>query len=178
MTGAMMNHLTEGQIDDALLGDLAAEASGHLAACALCQRQLIEARVPLESFKAVTLAWGERRSATMPVSLQERMLHDASGSRRRAWGTAAVAVLAVMVALPFGMRHEMGVREQGSAQVTAQTAQPLQTEASSEQIDSDNQMLYEIETELSSSRTSSEAMELQNVGDPGDGQGSARMVRD
>jgi hypothetical protein len=178
MTGATMNHLTDEQIDDALLGDLAAEAAGHLAACGVCQQQLIAARMPLESFKAVTLAWSERRSATMPVSLQDRMLHNASGSRRRAWGTAAVAVLALMVALPFGMRHANGVREASSTQEVAPIAQPLQAKASAEQIDSDNQMLHEIETELSSNRTSSEAMELQEIGDQGDGHGSARMVRD
>jgi hypothetical protein len=185
-------HLNDDQLTDALIGDLAVEAAGHLAACAVCQQQLAEARMPLESFKAVTLAWSERRSATMPAALNARMLHGAigsTGSRRLVWGSAIAALVAVMIAAPFEMHR--GAPLQASTVETAQvqTAQAMgvtgvvsgqgrQSEIDPDQIDSDNQMLGEIDRELDSNRANSEAMAFQAIGEQASHHSAGRMLQD
>ena len=78
-------HLGQDEIDEARIGCLADAASGHLDACAVCQQRVTAARLPIEDFKAVTMAWSERRSATMPTSLSTRLLESASRQRRLAW---------------------------------------------------------------------------------------------
>jgi hypothetical protein len=60
-------HLTPDQIDDHLIGDLAAAPAAHLAACALCTTRVAAAASPLASFQQVSTAWSERRSATLPL---------------------------------------------------------------------------------------------------------------
>jgi hypothetical protein len=60
-------HLTPDQIDDHLIGDLAAAPAAHLAACALCTTRAAAAASPLASFQQVSTAWSERRSATLPI---------------------------------------------------------------------------------------------------------------
>jgi hypothetical protein len=178
MTGANRNdltakHLNDDQLNDALIGDLAAEAAGHLASCTACQQELAAARMPLESFRAVTLAWSERRSATMPVALNGRVLHGSTGSRRLAWGSAITALLALMIAAPFEMHRASAPEQAGSVETAqVQTAQAMgatgvvsgqQSEIDSEQIDSDNQMLGEIDRELDSNRAKSEALAFQEI---------------
>ena len=54
-------HLTEDQIDDVLMGDLAATTAAHLAACEACKLRVAEFEAPIASFKAVSLAWSERQ---------------------------------------------------------------------------------------------------------------------
>jgi hypothetical protein len=166
-------------LNDALLGDLVGEAAGHLAACAACQQQLVAARMPLESFKAVTLAWSERRSATMPVSLQARMLHNAAGSRRRAWMTAAAAVLAIAVAIPYGIqRHDANPSATVESEQGTRATASVTIEANEDAIARDNQMLDEIDRELDSNRASSEAIELQGVPGRVENRISLQMVQD
>ena len=108
-----MTHLTEEQIDELLMGSLgpteAAQVREHVAGCEACAAQLAEIEAPLASFKAVTLAWSERRSATMPVRPAVRR----AGSRWGlgfAWGSVAAAALLAAV-IPV-LRHEQNVRVQ------------------------------------------------------------------
>jgi hypothetical protein len=60
-------HLSDDQIDDHLIGDLAAEPAAHLADCAHCIQRVATAAAPIASFESVTMAWSERRSATLPL---------------------------------------------------------------------------------------------------------------
>jgi hypothetical protein len=89
-------HLTPPQIEDYLIGDLAAAPAAHLATCSECAERVLAARSPLESFRLVATAWSERRSAALPapspISRQSRW------QLRSSWATACLT-LAVGIAL-------------------------------------------------------------------------------
>ncbi|MGA7156861.1 MAG: hypothetical protein WBY53_08455, partial [Acidobacteriaceae bacterium] len=82
-------HLTDDQIDDQLIGDVAPAAAAHLAACALCAERVAALLSPIDSFDSVSSAWSERRSATLPipVSTPSRPLWQ----RNSAWAMASLA---------------------------------------------------------------------------------------
>jgi hypothetical protein len=161
-------HLGQDEIDEALIGCLADAASGHLDACAVCQQRVTAARLPIEDFKAVTMAWSERRSATMPTSLSTRLLESASRQRRLAWGAAVTTLLAVMIAAPLELQHYGSGRaghddsaELGTARAVGATGVVSGQQSTEEQIARDNQLLNEIDLELNSSNASSATLGLQ-----------------
>jgi hypothetical protein len=129
-------HLTPDQIDDHLIGDLSRSAAEHLAFCDHCQTLVTEAEAPLATFNAVSLAWAERRSATLPVPTPAQ----ARPPHRLAWaslGTAATAAIALAVALPL-LHH-----------APAATPQPVTiASTSSDEIASDNAMLAAVDQAL------------------------------
>ena len=111
-------HLTDDQIDDQLIGDLAAAPAAHLAACSLCAERVAAAASPLSDFQNVSTAWSERRSATLPIPVlsQPRPLWQ----RYTSWATASLT-------LAFGMaflnaNHQFSLRT--AAPLPAPTAQP------------------------------------------------------
>jgi hypothetical protein len=170
-------HLTELQLDDALLGDLAPSASAHLAGCGPCSARLEQARAPLADFAALTLAWSERRSATLPL---RSALDPASLRRPRlAWAVAASCALALGIAVPalhLGPFHladaptaalpalaatDPAATDSAAtnpavtdSEVTAPAAGQLAANSSDEQISRDNQMLREIDSELDAANAS------------------------
>jgi anti-sigma factor RsiW len=105
-----MTHLTDDQIDELLMGSLeagvAAQMREHAEVCEACATRLAEIETPIASFKAVTLAWSDRRSATMPVRPARRA--GARWGMGFAWGSVAAAVLLAAV-IPV-LRHEQSVR--------------------------------------------------------------------
>lgn len=171
--------LTDEQIDDQLIGDLAPSAAVHLAACELCQARLAAAEAPMVNFREVSLAWAERQSATLPT----RPVATSRAPHRLAWASAATAVLAIGIAIPV-MRERLNtpaaptrtdapamaaVGHTGMSSVTPVAATP-------EQIDRDNQMLEAIERELDAPADSPAAYGL--VPTAGHNRAHARTVRD
>jgi len=112
-----MTHLTDEQIDDLLIGSLeaaeAAQMREHAAGCEACTAKLAELEAPISSFNAVTLAWSERRSATLPVRPAAKHA-GARWSMGLAWGSLAAAALLAAV-IPV-LRHEQNVRVQEAYQ--------------------------------------------------------------
>ena len=149
------DHLTEDQLDDALIGDLATGHANHLTACEQCQMRLAEAGAPMAAFSAVSLAWSERRSATLPTPVQSA---TSAWLPRAIWGATAAAVLAVGVSVP-SIRHGLGF---GNAEIQRQTmiasTGPVDNPvaARDEQIANDNRMLENIDRELEASAPSPE----------------------
>jgi anti-sigma factor RsiW len=162
-----MSHLTEDQIDELLMGSLEADEAArlreHAAGCEACAAQLAEIEAPIASFKAVSLAWGERRSATLPVRPAARS--QARWGMGFAWGSlAAVALLAAFIPV---LRHQQNVHQQ-QAQNKIQPSTPAVQTANStvavnnnstansstdvpentHQIASDNRMLAMVDEEL------------------------------
>ncbi len=82
-------HLTPDQIDDHLIGDLAAAPAAHLLACSLCAERVALARSPLASFQQVSTAWSERHSATLPIPVPSER---PSWQRHTAWATATLSM--------------------------------------------------------------------------------------
>jgi hypothetical protein len=141
-------HLTEDQLDDHLIGDLAAPAAAHLAACQLCSARVAAVASPIASFQSVSLAWSERVSAAapMPELPSSRTLLE----RRLAW-SFAVAACAVGLGLT-GLRLP-GNDHRIAAPAPAATA-AIATHAATPtaaQLSSDNQLLRNIDRELDAS---------------------------
>jgi hypothetical protein len=100
------DHLTADQIDDHLIGDLAATPAAHLAACSLCADRVAAVANPIASFQHVASAWSERRSATLPIPVpaQQQPLWQ----RHMAWATACLT-LAVGVAV-VNATHQFSIQ--------------------------------------------------------------------
>jgi hypothetical protein len=173
-------HLTADQIDDQLIGDLAAAPAEHLAACSLCSDRVATAASPLADFQNVTTAWSERHSATLPipVPVQQRPLWQ----RHMAWATASLS-LAFGIAL-INSSHQFSLQTTASQPAPIQTAQsfatpqtiapqtipaqpPALTETASiatapraTQIAADNHMLRAIDASFDSSSDSPAALGL------------------
>ena len=160
-------HLTDDQIDDALIGDLAEDCAAHLAACDQCQLRLAEAEAPIVSFNAVSLAWSERQSATMP---RPATSGNAGWLPRALWAATAAAVLAVGIAVPV-MRHspaenaETSVHSSAAVPTLMASTGPVDNPvaARDEQIAHDNQMLEKINRELTPTSSLDQDYGLQSV---------------
>ena len=120
-----MSHLTEDQIDELLMGSLEADEATrlreHAAGCEACAVKLAEIETPLQSFKAVTLAWSERRSATLPVRPTARRASTRWGMGL-AWGSIAAAALLAAV-IPV-LRHEQNMHVQQAYRDAAKHVTP------------------------------------------------------
>lgn len=161
-------HLSEDQIDDQLLGDLAALPALHLVACSLCADRVAAAAQPISSFASLTMAWSERRSATLP--LPDLSGHKPLYQRQMAWGTAFFAI-ALGIALT-NAGHQVSLRAanlQASVQTSPTVAQPTAlTESASislppreATISADNHMLKAIDDELQTASEDPAALGLE-----------------
>jgi hypothetical protein len=177
------DHLSLDQIDDHLIGDLAAAPTAHLAACSLCASRVAAAAAPFASFQRVTTAWGDRHSATLPVPIVSRQ--RPLWQRHLGWATACLS-LAVGIALTntsqgwfaLGTREPQPATQQAAQQVSTQQVSEQQvseqqvSEAASfapsphaAQISADNQMLHDIDTALDTSAETPAALGLQTPSD-------------
>ncbi len=176
-------HLTEDQIDDALMGDLTAEAAAHLEGCSTCAERLAEAKMPLASFKAVSTAWSERRSATLPAVVPQRAGMGARG-RLAGWSAGLSGALALAIAVPVMLHPGRGPAVEGShaggevaqmapdeaageagAAVTSSAKAGSAREAvADEQISQDNALLQDVNRELSASTRTPATLGLLQAG--------------
>jgi anti-sigma-K factor RskA len=165
------DHLSDKQIDDHLIGDLAAEPAAHLAACSVCTDRVATAADPLSSFRNVTMAWSERRSATLPIPdlSQQRPLWQ----RHMPWAAACFA-FAIGVALTNASRQAVTRTAelqpmQHEMQTTTQQAPVLIATASidvaprAHQVAADNRMLKAIDAALDTSADSPVALGIEPV---------------
>ena len=169
-------HLSDDQILNTLFGDLSTGVAAHLAKCSICTRRVAEAEAPIASFKAVTLAWSERRSATLP--LQPLTAPPLAWHRRAIMAATATAALLLGISVPLA-RHEApsapavtahtAVAPSSAAEVATVSAPALtaamqheihgtpaaveetQAQPQDEQIARDNQMLQNIDRALDNS---------------------------
>jgi hypothetical protein len=184
-------HLSEEQILNILSGDISTGVAAHLANCSICTRRVAEFEAPIANFSAVTLAWSERRSATLPLQPEARPA--LAWYRRAVMAATATAALLVGISVPLARNERPSAPATIShaaatppaAEVAAVTApvlpaamQPVTTEPQTtttdternpheEQIARDNQMLQNIDQALDNSVESpAEAYSLQSVGSP------------
>jgi hypothetical protein len=153
------NHLTDDQLDDHLIGDLAAEPAAHLAACQLCSARVAKAAAPMSSFQSVSLAWSERTSATAPM--------PSLPSYRAVWehrliAAMALALCAAGIGLSGAVHRFAPVRpEAAPATMTESAAAP-----STEQLSQDNQLLNTIDHELAAASESPASLGLVSAAAP------------
>jgi hypothetical protein len=165
-------HLSDSQIDDQLIGDLAARPAAHLAACPICTDRVAAAASPLDSFQSVTMAWSERRAATLPISDFTRQ--QPFWQRHMAWA-AACFVFAIGIALT-NAGHQVVIRtaelqpmQQDSTQQAAPSSAVLTETASATaapreaQMFADNQLLKAIDDDLDTSADSPATLGIEPV---------------
>jgi hypothetical protein len=177
-------HLSDDQLEDALLGELGAAERRHLQACAPCAARVAELDAALADFRSVTLAWSERRSATLPLG--EGLRSRGRMARPLAWAVAASLALLVGLVAPTALQRPPVQR---AAQVAASTetaangtgANDTGTNGAAspdEQISRDNQMLGAIDRELDASATTPAALGLQPVNAERTSRDRAATLRD
>jgi hypothetical protein len=177
------DHLTADQIDDQLLGDLAAAPAAHLAACSLCAERVAQAASPMASFQNVSTAWSERRSATLPIPVptQQRPIWQ----RHMAWATASLSLAFGIAFLNASHQFSLQTSRPQPAPVQSAAAQLIQqptvspkalalTETASlapaprpTQISADNHMLRAIDASFDPSADSPAALGLMPTAAPG-----------
>jgi hypothetical protein len=189
-------HLSEEQIDDQLLGELGSAAAAHLAACVACTARVAEAAEPITDFRDVSMAWSERRSATMPLPVVAR--DGLLWQRRMGWATTAFALALGISLLSSG--HKVATEtaslqlEQASdapiaAQATSRVAaaprvveveavQNTSGNAAGDRYAGDNRMLKAIDTELDASVESPTTLGLEPAGDQSGNQSSQTSLED
>ena len=155
-------HLSDDQLDDHLLGDLAAAPAAHLAACALCNESAALAAAPIASFQAVSIAWSERRSATMPLPVLTG--HGPVWQRRMVVAMSAFAFAAGVALTNVSHKASVSTASAEAAPASTQTAPLVETasndatpqllSAGADRISADNRMLKAIDTELDASADS------------------------
>jgi hypothetical protein len=192
-------HLTQDQIDDHLIGDLALAPAAHLAACTLCAERVAAARSPISSFQQVSTAWSERRSATLPIPIPAQQAPV--WQRHMAWATATLSM-----ALGFAFinaTHQFSILNAPEREPIASTSAqltpvqqpalfpptPVLTETASiavppravhfaTRISADNQMLQNIDASLDPSTDSPAALGLMPPAAPNTASLSSRSIQD
>jgi predicted anti-sigma-YlaC factor YlaD len=165
-------HLNADQIDLVLMGGASHGTEMHLAGCEACRTRVAEVSASLTDFRAVAVAWSERKSATMPTSLSAALAHKAGARRPLAWSAATMALFAVgfftTMMVPGHRVSDAGQIEKNAIVVSGQ--------GSAEELAGDNQMLNEIDRELGTSADAAGALELNEAS--GEGHGAAGQVED
>jgi anti-sigma factor RsiW len=183
-------HLSEEQIDEQLLGELGSAAAEHLAACGQCSARVAEAAQPIADFRDVSMAWSERRSATMPLPIVA-----ADGlvwQRRMGWATTAFALALGISLLSNG--HKAGT-ETASLQPEQAMDAPIASAVSSrvataphvveavqnrsaDRYAGDNRMLQAIDTELDASVESPATLGLEPASERSSSESSQTSLED
>jgi hypothetical protein len=175
-------HLSEEQIDEQLLGELGSAAAAHLAVCLTCTARVAEAAEPIADFRDVTMAWSERRSATMPLPVVAG--DSLVWQRRMGWATTAFALALGISLLSNGRKvtpetASMQPDQTVEAPMTAATvtsrvaaaphfveaAQNTSGTTAGDRYAGDNRMLQAIDTELDASVESPATLGIEPASD-------------
>jgi hypothetical protein len=144
----------ESHLDDSAFAEFASgEAPGtaaeaHLAVCARCREELARFQESMSDFSLASLAWSERRSETLPALRPAREPQSAP-ALRPALGWALAALVALGAAIPAAI-HFHPIWE-AQARVMDEDGEGLN---SPEQIVKDNQLMANVNFELSRSQGS------------------------
>lgn len=182
-------HLSDEQIDDLLMGDLPPVPAAHLAICTRCADRVADATDLMTSFQSVTMAWSERRSATLhPPDLS---LHKHLWQRRSAWVTACVgfAVGLAVVNAPHRSADPRPAQIQSAQQAALQLPSLTDVSDVSEatdatpnpppaQVSADNQMLQAIDDELHPAPNSPAVLGLAPVNDSSNWPAATTSIQD
>jgi len=154
----LMNHLSEDQINDALIGELSDEVRLHLAACALCQAEVEPFQATLVSFNQATAAWSEAKSNTLNRDLSGvRPAHRFAPAAL--WSCASALVVAAAIIFGSGHRHD-------SASAPAGLVADNSAAARASEIAADNAMLGAIDSELQVATPSLALADSERVSSP------------
>jgi len=144
-----MQHLTEAEFADYLIGLTNASTHMHLLECAQCREEMESFGASMASFSQASMEWSREQAAAHPIHIETQAPGRRSTPRthwQTGWaGLAVAAVLAFAVALPMALMHEHAAHPVIAANPAA--VAPPQEDASV--IAEDNQMMTAIDTEIS-----------------------------
>jgi hypothetical protein len=164
-------HLSDDQIDDHLIGDLAAEPTAHLADCADCTLRVTQAAAPIASFDNVSMAWSERRSATLPLPgvAAQRPLWQRHMNSAMAGFTFVLGIALINADHQFAPNvdlqpapHNSTLQAVAPAPALTGTARVTVPPAAA-QVSADNQMLQAVDAETQPSADTPSALGLEPV---------------
>ena len=137
----MSAHLTHEELTDNLLGVSSLTVNAHLLNCPVCANELSHMKSTIAGFRGAANAWSENALAKTP---KEQAFSRRSSPTLR-WVLAA-AMIALVASLTFYIRGR-GENQANTAPTSA--ASPVITiESPQSQIEKDNQLLSEVDTEL------------------------------
>lgn len=134
-------HLSETQIDDCIIGDLAPAAAAHLAACPLCAERAAAAADPFASFHTLSTTWSERLSAVLPAPVP---------SPQKPLWQRHLALAAPFFVLVIGITvvHSAYVNNAAQTAQANTTADTAAIASRQSRVSADDRMLDAIETDL------------------------------
>jgi len=148
MTISPMQHLSEEELDDVLLGVGTAESELHLAACEVCSAQLAPFQTSVAAFNEGSLAWAQAKSNTVSRDLSAARL--STGHRQPlAWAAGVSSLAAIAFVLAINLHHAPEVAENNPP-----PAAHVSVADNAQEIAADNAMLEAINSEISSTAPS------------------------
>ena len=148
-------HLTEDELDEAVLGIGFGDQRLHLAGCPYCRARLEQFAATMSVFNQASTAWSEARSNALNRDLKEHST-PLRFSARALWTCASALVVLATVTAGLGVwQHSETLMAAETAQRSIQTERNQTFDANVEnEIATDNTMLLQIEAAISVSEPS------------------------
>jgi hypothetical protein len=144
-------HLTQNELDEALMGIASEGRMAHLKDCVACNAHLAEFKSTLSVFNQAASAWSEAKSNALTRDLNQHRTPFRI-TAHAAWCCASILVLAAAATFGLGL-HER------STQITPAQAETASSEASSQrEIASDDAMLRQIDSAIDTAEPSPEEL--------------------
>jgi predicted anti-sigma-YlaC factor YlaD len=147
----MSAHITHEEMTELLVGARTNTLDSHLQVCAECREELARVKGSLESFRTASLAWSERITSEAAETQQVIAL-----SRRHSyvawWRLAAIAaVLLIVFAAAYRIKRSAVNDNTAMATPGAAVVESTQGQIAEEQIAQDNELLAQVNSEISES---------------------------
>ncbi len=151
-------HLTEDEMDEALIGTASADRAAHLVSCALCAAKFAEFNSAMANFNQASSAWSEAKSNALTRDLhQHRTSFRITSSA--IWSCASAMVIAVGLLLGLGIHQRADESAALQANVSwAQSQSQLSKDVSRGEIASDDAMLRQIDAAINNAEPSPEVL--------------------
>ena len=132
----MSEHLTHQELTDHLLGTRSATVEAHLAECSNCSKELYQFKESLEAFRGAVHSWSETVRVEQPKELPVP----------RSWDWLLVGAMAIVLVV-FSVVY---LRDRADTKIVVKQPAPAAVAENSEtQIQQDNDLLSDINQELS-----------------------------
>jgi hypothetical protein len=148
-------HLTEDELDEALLGMASANHSLHLASCPDCRAQLEQFHSTVALFSEASIGWSQARSNALNRDLKQHRT-PFRFTAQTVWTSAATLVLLATITVGIELRqHSEASMAAKVEQRRIQSETNIARAANAEnEIASDNAMLLQIDAAINNSEPS------------------------
>jgi hypothetical protein len=144
MTPHSTSHLTREEFTDNLLGVSSLTVNAHLLGCTACADELERVKHGIAGFRDAAQGWSEQ--ALLATESSATCVRSPRAQSRPAWILAMVAMILFVAGLLIYTRKETVASQSHPAVVATPTAGAAPSQA---QLDQDNQLLSQVNVELS-----------------------------